>query len=152
MNDGAAERVWVLHCIDPRLKKPISLFLQSEGIEEDKALQYPPAGGCQDFARPPDDSVLVHFMKQVAIGVKLGASQAILINHTSCLAYGDIFASPEKERERLWGDLVATKKRITDAYPALSVRLYLAVIDETGNVSFETVKVLPRQIVELSTA
>jgi len=119
--------------MDWRLGKPMKEYQEREGIlgicDEPGA-----AGGVQDM-----DFAL----RQLAISVKLhNPNEVILVNHTDCGAYGgsEAFGSAEEEYKFHVKELKKARGAVLVKYPSLKVRMLLAKIQQSGEVSFEEIK------------
>ena len=123
---------FVVRCIDSRFWKVAKHFVKSLGL---KHIDPPyPAGGAKVFSSPFDEYETEHYLRQLAISIKLHHTEkVILFSHHDCGAYGG-FANfgNSKKRELDFHRSEHTKavKVIKDRFPDLEIETYF--IDGQG--------------------
>lgn len=122
----------IVHCIDFRLQKSINDYLEKNGVLGDCDV-VSIAGGVKNTG---------FLLEQLDISANLhNVQEAILVNHIDCGAYGGSgkFSSFEAERTFHAEELRKAKAQILAKYPSLIVKIVLAKIIPSREVSFEEI-------------
>jgi len=117
----------IVHCIDFRLQKAITQYLQENNM----------LGDCDIISIAGAVKNTDFIIEQVALSKKLhDIKQVVLINHTDCGAYGGsaAFANSTEEKNAHAAELKKTSMRIMEQFPDLKVIILLAEIAPDGNV------------------
>lgn len=123
----------IAHCIDFRLQKAIKDYLEKNGL----------LGNCDIVSAAGGVKNTDFLLEQVDVSSSLHKIQeVILLNHTDCGAYGGSakFSSFEKERNFHAAELRKAKESLFAKYPSLKVKMLLAKIAPSGEISFEEIK------------
>lgn len=100
------------------------------------------AGAAKNLASPSTDSDRDTILRQIEISHRLhNITSVLLINHTDCGAYGGVaaFANTDEEQTTHTQDLSSAARIISEHFPALSIEKTLAHIDDSGQVTFESI-------------
>jgi carbonic anhydrase len=95
------------------------------------------AGAAKNIADDPQGFV----MRQIGLSVELhGIREVHLMHHSDCGAYGGSgkHASFEEEKAMHLGEMQKAKETILTAHPSLTVRLFLAVVEDNRLARVET--------------
>lgn len=125
-------KYFIAHCIDFRLQKPLKDYLEKNGL----------LGNCDIVSIAGGVKNTDFLLEQLDISVSLhNVQEAVLINHSDCGAYGGSgkFSSFEAERAFHAEELKKAGVLIAAKYPLLAVKIMLAKIIPSGDVSFEEI-------------
>src|SRR3989339_287107 len=121
-----------VRCMDFRLTPAVEDFFRTHELSEDADV-ISLAGAAKGLA----DGKGSFLESQIDLSKRLHEiKKVILVNHTDCGAYGGhaAFASSEEEQVKHVSDLHTAKEQIQSSHPELEVELWLAYIEENGNV------------------
>jgi len=129
MNMSHTCKSLLMHCMDFRFGKKIKEFMEEKGLLGDADL-VSIAGAALNIVNPETREFA---LRQIEISKSLHEMKEVnLMNHTDCGAYGGrkAFESDEIEYAKLTNDLKEARDIVKAKWPDLSVKLWLAHIEE----------------------
>lgn len=115
----------LLRCMDFRLEKSISQWLNGQGLVGDTDIISIP-GSCKVLAEDPTSCKAGFIMEGIALAHdKHGVKKIILTQHEDCGAYGgqSAFADPAAEKLKLLTDMAKVKDLLLSRYADLEVSM-----------------------------
>jgi carbonic anhydrase len=129
----------LLHCMDFRFVHETVHFMKSQGLI-DQYDDVGAAGAVKNLVDPMAPSDPEFIFRHIEIAQRLHHIESVyLLNHRDCGAYGKFYTTPEEEVERHHQDLKKAAAMITEKFPDLSVKSFLATLEAPGKVGFEPV-------------
>ncbi|MDQ7815307.1 MAG: hypothetical protein RDU25_05915 [Patescibacteria group bacterium] len=119
----------LMHCMDFRFGKAMKGFMDEHGMMDDADL-VSIAGSAKNIVNPETQSFA---LRQIEISKTLHEmKEVVLVAHTNCGAYGGSksFETAEVEYNKMTGDLKEAREIVKAKWPELSVKLWLAHIEE----------------------
>lgn len=117
----------LVRCMDFRLEPGVSDYLRSQELLHDTDI-ISIAGAAKNIVDDPQGFV----MTQIGLSVQLhGIHEVHLMHHSDCGAYGGSgkHASFEEEKAMHLSEMQKAKETILATHPSLTIRLFLAVIE-----------------------
>ena len=119
----------LMHCMDFRFGKAMKGFMEEHGMMDDADL-VSIAGSAKNIVNPETQAFA---LRQIEISKTLHEmKEVVLVAHTDCGAYGGSksFETAEVEYNKMTGDLKEAREIVKAKWPELSVKLWLARIEE----------------------
>ncbi len=130
----------LLHCMDYPYVHETLHFMKAQGLDR----QYDDvgaAGAAKNLVDPYDPSDVDFIIRQIEIAKKLhDIQEVVIVNHRDCGAYGTgTFANEQEETERHTKDLRHAAQMISHKVEGLTVRTYLARLNDDGRIDFDPI-------------
>ncbi len=124
----------LMHCMDFRFGKKMKEFMEEKNMLGDADL-VSIAGSAKNIVNPETQAFA---LRQIEISKSLHEmKEVVLVNHLDCGAYGGrkAFENDAAEYNKLTGDLKEARDIVKAKWPELSVKLWLAYIEEQDHES-----------------
>ncbi len=130
----------VFRCIDHRLNTAIREYMMSLGKDENDYDLASLAGSTKGLAQADRNATTIREQLQIALD-KHDVSEAYIIHHTDCGAYGgrEAFTSAAAEYAQHSGDMQRSVAALRRDFPSVTFFKVLARIHEDGTVDFELI-------------
>ncbi|MFA5186120.1 MAG: carbonic anhydrase [Patescibacteria group bacterium] len=131
----------LMHCMDFRFGKAMKGFMEEHSMMDDADL-VSIAGAAKNIVNPETREFA---LRQIEISKTLHEmKEVVFVAHTDCGAYGGrkSFETDEVEYNKLTGDMKEAREIVKAKWPELSVKLWLARIEETEHekkITFEEI-------------
>ncbi|MFQ5607229.1 MAG: hypothetical protein ACE5GA_04730 [Candidatus Zixiibacteriota bacterium] len=131
----------VIHCADPRFRPAFQEFVgKAIGIDRHTLISL--AGGAGPFVlSDPESDLAKQMIDQLRLFIEgAGMKNVVALNHTDCKWYAKTFPDDNSHKitERQIADLQRFARMIHNEFAEVSVRTFLAVLDDK-NVRFKRI-------------